>query len=66
MTKNNDLEDAARRVTEALRGAWHDGSSMALCPAHRDRVPSLSITAGRRTLLFHCFAGAISPTSFDR
>lgn len=30
---------------------------MCRCPAHDDRTPSLSVRAGERRLLFHCFAG---------
>ena len=30
---------------------------MCRCPAHDDRTPSLSVRAGDRRLLFHCFAG---------
>lgn len=33
-------------------------SFMAVCPAHEDRVPSLSITEGQDgRVLIHCFAG---------
>ncbi|MCP5400770.1 MAG: toprim domain-containing protein [Novosphingobium sp.] len=30
---------------------------MCCCPAHDDRTPSLSVTIGRKAILFHCFAG---------
>jgi transposase len=30
---------------------------MCCCPAHDDRTPSLSVTLGRKAILFHCFAG---------
>jgi hypothetical protein len=30
---------------------------MCCCPAHNDRTPSLSVTLGRKAILFHCFAG---------
>lgn len=33
------------------------GKFSAKCPAHADRSPSLSITAGNRGLLVHCWAG---------
>lgn len=33
------------------------GRFSAKCPAHADRSPSLSITAGNRGLLVHCWAG---------
>lgn len=33
------------------------GKFSAKCPAHADRSPSLSITAGNRGLLVHCWVG---------
>lgn len=33
------------------------GKGMCCCPAHDDRTPSLSVTLGRKAILFHCFAG---------
>jgi hypothetical protein len=52
--------NAARRVLDRLQGVKvsKPGSWMALCPAHEDRSPSLSIRElidGR--VLLHCFSG---------
>lgn len=33
---------------------------MCCCPAHADRTPSLSVRAGDKSLLFHCFSGCDS------
>lgn len=57
MTADIDLLTEAQRLTLALRGTWQGSSGMARCPAHNDTHPSLSISAGRTTLLLHCFAG---------
>jgi hypothetical protein len=57
MTSTLDLEAEARRLTRALGGVWHGSTGMACCPAHDDNTPSLSISAGRKTILLHCFAG---------
>lgn len=48
---------AAMEATKRLGGVWHGRSGKAKCPAHDDRSPSLSITPGRKVVLFHCFAG---------
>ena len=47
----------ARTITEALSGRWHGSYGTALCPAHEDRTPSLSIKDGNKTLLLKCHAG---------
>ena len=52
-----DLILEAQRITKKLGGRWDGRSGMARCPAHRDRSPSLSISAGTNTVLLHCFAG---------
>ena len=48
----------AESIVRALGGQWNGYNGMALCPAHEDRNPSLSIGVGDngRTLL-NCFAG---------
>lgn len=51
------LERRARAIVERLRGTWRRGKGMCCCPAHEDRTPSLSVTLGRKAILFHCFAG---------
>jgi hypothetical protein len=51
------LDAEGRRMVESLGGEWRGGGGMCRCPAHADRTPSLSIRAGDRRLLFHCFAG---------
>lgn len=56
--KNTDqLERRARAIVESLKGTWRQGRGMCCCPAHDDRTPSLSVTLGRKAILFHCFAG---------
>lgn len=51
------LASAAKQLCEELGGYWSGSKGMARCPAHDDRTPSLSVTLGRRAILFHCFAG---------
>lgn len=49
---------SAKELTAALGGVWTGHSGIARCPAHRDRVPSLSLANGNSgRLLLHCFAG---------
>ena len=55
--KSGSLEDRARKIVDALGGTWSRKGGMCCCPAHADRTPSLSVTIGRRAILFHCFAG---------
>ncbi|MGQ0588660.1 MAG: DUF7146 domain-containing protein [Sphingosinicella sp.] len=54
------LEAEGRDLVERLGGTWQRNGGMCRCPAHDDRTPSLSIRAGARRLLFHCFAGCES------
>ncbi len=54
---SNQLELRGRRLVESLDGTWSRSRGMCRCPAHPDRTPSLSVTIGRRAILFHCFAG---------
>jgi putative DNA primase/helicase len=51
------LDAHGREIVERLGGEWRRGGGMCRCPAHDDRTPSLSVRAGERRLLFHCFAG---------
>lgn len=51
------LQDEGRRIVEALGGQWTPQGGVCRCPAHDDRLPSLSIRPGIRRLLVHCFAG---------
>ena len=53
----SSLEDRARKIVETLGGSWGGARGMCCCPAHADRTPSLSVTLGKRAVLFHCFAG---------
>ena len=46
-----DVLDRLEQVTGG-KGKW-----MALCPAHKDRSPSLAINETDDRLLLHCFAG---------
>src|SRR6266567_6874459 len=47
----------AEQIIRALGGEWRGTSGTARCPAHRDRVPSLSVTDAAGKVLFHCHAG---------
>ena len=41
-----------------LAGVWRNGSGwQALCPAHADHYPSLSVRENNGKILIHCFAG---------
>lgn len=51
------LATSAKQICMELGGYWSGTKGMARCPAHDDRTPSLSVTLGRRAILFHCFAG---------
>ena len=51
------LERRAREIVDNLGGVWRRNRGMCRCPAHDDRTPSLSVSLGRRAILFHCFAG---------
>jgi hypothetical protein len=53
----HQLERRARTIVEGLNGTWRHGKGMCCCPAHDDRTPSLSVSLGRKAILFHCFAG---------
>jgi len=50
-------ETAARQIVQDLKGTWHRKHGMVRCPAHQDGHASLSVTPGRKAVLFHCFAG---------
>ena len=48
----------AETIAKALGGRKAGGAWMACCPAHEDRVPSLSISSGRNgKVLVRCHAG---------
>ena len=57
LDRAHQLERRARTIVESLQGTWSRGKGMCCCPAHDDRTPSLSVTLGRKAILFHCFAG---------
>ena len=57
LDKVHQLERRARTIVESLQGTWSRGKGMCCCPAHDDSTPSLSVTLGRKAILFHCFAG---------
>ena len=57
MPPQSFMNTAAGQIVRALGGHWHGSSGMARCPAHRDRVPSLSVRDAGRKVLVHCFAG---------
>lgn len=56
-TNAHHLDRRARTIVESLGGTWRQNKGMCCCPAHDDRTPSLSVTLGRKAILFHCFAG---------
>jgi len=56
-TNAHHLDRRARAIVESLNGTWRENKGMCCCPAHDDRTPSLSVTLGRKAILFHCFAG---------
>lgn len=56
----HQLDRRARIIVESLNGTWRQNKGMCCCPAHDDRTPSLSVTLGRKAILFHCFAGCSS------
>ena len=56
-TNTHQLDRCARTIVESLNGTWRQNKGMCCCPAHDDRTPSLSVTLGRKAILFHCFAG---------
>lgn len=60
LDKAHQLERRARTIVESLQGTWSRGKGMCCCPAHDDRTPSLSVTLGRKAILFHCFAGCLN------
>lgn len=53
----HDLEHDARSIVTRLKGSWHGNYGLCCCPAHEDKWPSLSVSLGRKAVLFHCFAG---------
>jgi len=56
--KLNQIVDKAADLSRILGGCEKSpGQYMALCPAHNDHTPSLSIRQGNGTILLHCFAG---------
>ena len=45
-------------ILSRFRGVRHNGTGwVALCPAHADKIPSLSITVSNGKILLHCHAG---------
>jgi putative DNA primase/helicase len=54
-------EVRARAIVEGLGGVWRGTSGECRCPAHDDRLPSLSVRLGEKAILFHCFAGCGTP-----
>lgn len=54
---SQSLELDGAHLVERLGGVWRKGGGMCQCPAHADDTPSLSVRAGRTSLLFKCFAG---------
>jgi putative DNA primase/helicase len=51
------MNTPAEQIIRALGGQWHGTSGTARCPAHHDRVPSLSVTDAVGKVLVHCHAG---------
>ena len=55
-------QESVRLILEALGG---NGSDMCHCPAHEDKNPSLSVTAGDRVPLVFCHAGCSQDAVID-
>jgi hypothetical protein len=53
-------EQEGRALVERLGGRWTASGGICRCPAHDDRTPSLSVRAGRRRLLLHCYESCAS------
>ena len=58
-------QQADRLITKALRGQWHGSYGTALCPAHDDHHPSLSIAERDSKLLVHCHTGCDQQAVWD-
>ncbi len=55
---SSELDMQVEAILQHLQKVRRTGRGwMSLCPAHEDRHPSLSIAAGERAVLVHCFAG---------
>jgi len=52
-----ELKARGMNLVRHLGGHWYGGAGICLCPAHDDRLPSLSVRPGHTDLLFKCFAG---------
>lgn len=48
---------SAQRIVESLGGRWRGDHGMCRCPAHEDRMPSLSVSRKQGKVLVHCFGG---------
>jgi putative DNA primase/helicase len=57
MRLKTPMNTPAKQIVRALGGQWHGTSGAARCPAHRDRVPSLSVTDADGRPLVYCHAG---------
>jgi hypothetical protein len=56
----------AQRITRALKGHWYGSYGTALCPAHKDTRPSLSLANGADgRLLARCHAGCAFTNILD-
>lgn len=56
----NEPTSELRKLVAQLGGTWSGNTAMCLCPAHRDRTPSLSIRQGDRGMLVTCHAGCLA------
>ena len=51
-------DEAVVAILSRFRGVRRNGTGwVALCPAHADKIPSLSITVSNGKILLHCHAG---------
>ena len=56
----------ARTIVDGLKGKWSFTGGVCSCPAHEDRMPSLSVTETRDgSVLVHCFAGCSQTEVID-
>src|SRR3546814_19684863 len=53
----HDCEARARQVVADMGVHWRGSYGMVYCPAHNDHNPALQVTAGKKAVLFKCWAG---------
>ena len=58
---------SVEKLLPRLKGVRHvgDGKVVAICPAHQDKTPSLSVLIKPEKALLHCFAGCATADVLD-